>query len=41
MQIGKGKDWPVEAYEQAQLGVRHAIVVYIGMGDTADLFLDL
>jgi len=41
MQIGKGKDWPVEAKEQGQLGVRHATTVCTVMGDTADLFLDM
>lgn len=41
MQIVKGKDWPVEANKQGQLGVRQATAVYAGIGDTADLFLDL
>ena len=41
MQIGKGKDWLVEANKEGQLGVRHATAVYIGMGDTAVLFLGL
>lgn len=41
MQIVKGKDWPIEANKQEQLGIRQATEGYIGIGDTADLFLDL
>lgn len=41
MQIDKGKDWPVEANKQGQLGVRQATEVCIRVGDTADLFLAL
>lgn len=41
MQIVKGKDWPLEANKQEQLGVKQATEGCIGRGDTADLFLDL
>lgn len=40
MQIIKGKDWPTEANKQGQ-GVRQATKVCIGIGDAADLFLDV